>query len=174
MAHGGRREGAGRKAGSGRWNEPTKVVRIPQSRVADVLGFLEGESADDFSIPFYSNTVQAGCPAPADDHMEQGINLNHHLIRNPASTFMVRISGNSMIDAGIYEGDEIIVDRSIPASHGKIVVAVVDNELTVKRLHNKNGEIKLLAENERYPDIILAGDQALSIWGVVTRVLHRV
>ncbi len=172
MAHGGKRTGAGRKSGSGKWNEATKVVRIPESRVGDVLSFLE--EGEEMLIPVFSCKVQAGFPSPADDHMEGKINLNQHLISNPAATYIVRATGNSMIEAGIFEGDEMIVDRSIAPVHGKIVVAVVDNDLTVKRLYNKGGKIKLIAENKDYSDIEVNGEQALSIWGVVTRVLHKV
>lgn len=171
MSHGGKRHGAGRKAGSGKWGEPTKVIRLPESRVKEVLSILDTGSYD---IPYYTSKVQAGFPSPADDYMEGKINLNEHLIKNPAATFIVRVTGNSMIEAGIYDGDEIIVDRSIKPADGKIVVAIVDNDLTVKRLYHKDGKIKLIAENKDYPDIEIHKEHALSIWGVVTRVLHRV
>ncbi len=117
--------------------------------------------------------VPAGFPSPAADHTRKRIDLNEHLIRNKEATFIFRVQGDSMTGIGIYEGDELLVDRSIDAKHGHIVLAVLNNEFTVKRLYRRGGQVKLMAENPIYPPIVLKDGQELLIWGVVTRNLHK-
>jgi DNA polymerase V len=118
--------------------------------------------------------VHAGFPSPASGYYTGPVDLNRHLIQDPTATFIVRVSGDSMIGAGIFDGDEIIVDRSLDARDGSVVVAVVDSELTIKRLRIDEGGIRLVPENPAYPEIILEEMSELTIWGVVTRCLHRV
>jgi DNA polymerase V len=117
--------------------------------------------------------VPAGFPSPAADHTRKTLDLNEHLIRNREATFIFRVKGDSMIGIGIYDGDELIVDRSIDPKHGNIVLAVLNNEFTVKRLHRRGGVIKLIAENPIYPPIVVSEGEELVIWGVVTRNLHK-
>jgi len=117
--------------------------------------------------------VPAGFPSPAADHTRKRIDLNEHLIRNQEATYVFRVQGDSMTGIGIYEGDELLVDRSIDARHGHIVLAVLNNEFTVKRLYRRGGVVKLLAENPHYPPIVLKEGQELLIWGVVTHNLHK-
>lgn len=117
--------------------------------------------------------VPAGFPSPAADHTRKRIDLNEHLILNREATFIFRVRGDSMIGIGIYEGDELLVDRSIEARHGNIVLAVLNGEFTVKRLHQRGGVIKLVAENPLYPPIRVKDGEELVIWGVVTRNLHK-
>ena len=118
-------------------------------------------------------TVPAGFPSPAADHTRKVLDLNEHLIRNKEATFIFRVKGDSMIGIGIYDGDELIVDRSIDAKHGNIVLAVLNNEFTVKRLHRRGGMLKLIAENPLYPPRVIKDGEELTIWGVVTRNLHK-
>ena len=117
--------------------------------------------------------VPAGFASPAADHTRKRIDLNEHLIRNKEATFIFRVKGDSMTGIGIYEGDELLVDRSIEAKHGNIVLAVLNNEFTVKRLHRRGGVVKLVAENPIYPPIVVKDGEELIIWGVVTRNLHK-
>lgn len=117
--------------------------------------------------------VHAGFPSPAADHARKQIDLNEHLIRNKEATFIFRVKGDSMVGIGIYEGDELLVDRSIEPKHGNIVLAVLNNEFTVKRLYRRGGVVKLLAENLIYPPIVVKDGEELTIWGVVTRNLHK-
>ena len=124
-------------------------------------------------LPLFSAKVQAGFPSPADDHLERSIDLNEELIRNPASTFFVRVKGESMRDAGIHTGDILVVDRSLTPSDRRIVVAMIDGEFTVKRFRNLEGNVFLEAANEKFPRIELSGDQELVIWGVVAFVIHQ-
>ena len=128
------------------------------------------------SLPLFSNRIPAGFPSPADDHVEDRIDLNEELIRNPPATFMIRVEGNSMIDANIFAGDILIVDRSIEARDGHVIVAVVDGKFTVKRLSMKRGKVRLLPENPdpAYQPIDFKDGQELVVWGVVTNVIHPV
>ncbi|MFF2388974.1 LexA family protein [Agromyces sp. NPDC058104] len=117
--------------------------------------------------------VPAGFPSPAQDYYGGPVDLNEHLIKDPVSTFIVRVSGDSMIGAGIYDGDEILVDRAIDPRPGHVVVAVVDAEFTLKRLDSRRGRLMLCAENPAYPDIEIAEGSEVSIWGVVTANIHH-
>jgi len=172
MAHGGKRTGAGRPKGRNAYGEATQPVRIPLSRIAGVKAFLDG--SDSLALPLYSSTVRAGFPSPADDYIDCKLDLNTHLIKHPAATFFVKASGDSMQNAGIQSGDMLIVDRSLEAIHGKIVIAAINGELTVKRLSCQSGHVKLLAENPDYDPIDITADHDLVIWGVVTHVIHMV
>jgi DNA polymerase V len=138
-----------------------------------VQKFLE-EGNHALALPLYSSTVQAGFPSPADDYIECKLDLNTHLIQHPSATFFVRASGDSMKNAGIQSGDMLIVDRSLEATHGKIVIAAVNGELTVKRLSCQDGKLTLLAENPAYKAIHITDTQDFMIWGVVTCVIHQV
>ncbi|WP_411688024.1 LexA family protein [Acinetobacter indicus] len=181
---GGNREGAGRKP---LYNEPTKVVRVPESRVIEIKNYLAGSTKTKFndvasitlvnpssmmSIPLASEKVAAGFPSPAQDYVDKTLDMNEHLIKNEAATFVVRVASLSMRDAGIEIDDELIVDRSIEAKHEDIVIALIDNEFTVKRLMIEGDDNRWLkAENPEYSDIHLQDGQEMVIWGVVTFVI---
>ena len=116
--------------------------------------------------------MQAGFPSPADDYIERHLDLNQHLIQHPAATFILIATGDSMTGAGIYSGDMLIVDKSLEAVDGRVVIAALDGELTVKRLSRKNGRVQLLPENPQFKPIDITHEQDLLIWGVVTYVIH--
>ncbi|MEY2335868.1 LexA family protein [Acidithiobacillus ferrianus] len=126
------------------------------------------------TLPLMVSRIAAGFPSPADDYVEKQIDLNAHLIQHREATFILRVTGWSMREAGIFDGDEIIVDRAITPVDGKIVVAAINGDLTVKRLRRFGNTVHLVAENPEFPPIILQEGEELCIWGVVTRVLHRV
>lgn len=132
------------------------------------------DQSTEISLPLYMTSIEAGFPSPADDYIEGKLDLNEHLIKHPAATFFVRVSGESMINAGIFPGDILIVDRSLEAVDKKIVIAVLDGELTVKRLRIRSGRPSLEPENDRYAPIEIKPDMAFEIWGVVTNVIHKV
>lgn len=184
---GGARPGAGRKPGFGPYGEPTHPLRVPLSMLPVVRAWIEARreplpDADDCRaftpapsacpLPLYSARIRAGFPSPADDDLEGTLDLNEHLVRHPAATFFVRVQGDSMIGAGIHHGDLLVVDRALEPRSGSIVVAVVDGELTVKRLHLEDGRIALVAENPDYPPLVLSEDQTLHIWGVVAHAVR--
>ncbi|WP_247236351.1 LexA family transcriptional regulator [Telluribacter sp. SYSU D00476] len=124
-------------------------------------------------LPLYLTPVQAGFPSPADDYIELSLDLNEHLIDKPHSTFCVRVQGNSMLGANIHPGDILVVDRSRPACHGKVVVAVVNGEFTVKRLSVTNEGTYLMPEHPAYQPIPIEQDMDVQIWGVVTYTIHK-
>ena len=181
--HGGKREGAGRKAV---YNEPTKVVRVPESRILEIKAYLNKpkneieidqirqiDPVTHLEIPLASERIQAGFPSPAQDYVENTLDLNEHLIKNPAATFIVRVNSQSMIGVGIDVNDELIVDRSLNPKSGDIVIALIDDEFTLKRLIIENNETWLKAENSEYPDIHFNDGQQMMIWGVVTRCIKN-
>ena len=125
-----------------------------------------------FKIPLLTDSVSAGFPSPADDHTEENIDLNEHLISNPFSTFFLIVKGDSMINAGIKDKDLIIVDKSLTARPGNIIIAMIDGEFTMKRLSIKNNELYLKAENHNYPDFRFKNHINVQIWGVVIYSIH--
>ncbi|MFZ5774863.1 MAG: LexA family protein [Thermodesulfobacteriota bacterium] len=122
--------------------------------------------------PLFSSSVSAGFPSPAEDYIEGRLDLNELMVANPAATFFVRVAGDSMIGAGIHHNDILVVDRSLEPASGKVVIAVVDGELTVKRLIRDGASIRLRAENPAYPDLIMREGTTCEIWGVVAFVVH--
>lgn len=173
MAHGGNRMGAGRPRGSNIWGESTKAIRVPISRVDEVKDFLNATIKPP-AWPLYLSHVQAGFPSPADDYTETNLNLNTHLIKHPAATFFVIASGDSMTGANIQSGDMLIVDRSLEVTHGKVVIAAIDGELTIKRLSKQGDRVQLLPENSQFKPIDITNEQDVIIWGIVTHVIHEV
>jgi len=129
-------------------------------------------------LPLYHTRISAGFPSPAEDYIDKKLDLNEHLIKHPSATFYVKVEGDSMIGAGIFSGDMLIVDRALEAINKKIIVAVVDGEFTVKRLiikKRKNiDKIFLQPENNNYPTIEILEEMEFEIWGVVTNVIHNV
>ena len=124
-------------------------------------------------LPFFDTRIQAGFPSPAEDHMEQRLDLNSLVIENPSATFFVRVAGESMKDVGIDDGDVLVVDRSIEKWENRIVVAVIDSEFTIKRFTKKNGFVVLEAENSEYPSIKITPENDFSVWGVVCWTLKK-
>lgn len=138
-----------------------------------VTSILNAAAASIESLPLYTSTVPAGLPFHGDDHIETSLDLNRYLIKDTASTFLVRVSGSSMKDAGIQDGDILVVDRALTARSGQIVIAAINGELTVKRLKKDGTTIYLESENPSYPSIQLKKEEDLLIWGIVTAVIHK-
>ena len=124
-------------------------------------------------IPLVKETISAGFPSPAEDYLDLGIDLNKYLIKNPISTFFVRVSGNSMNNAGIYNNDLLIIDRSINPNPGDIVIALLDGEFTLKRLIKEKNNYYLKADKENYPAINLYEYVDIQIWGVAIYSIHE-
>ncbi|HAU1558071.1 TPA: translesion error-prone DNA polymerase V autoproteolytic subunit, partial [Legionella pneumophila] len=150
--------------------EPTKAVRISLSQLAE-LERLKSHAS--YQLPVFASKIQAGFPSPADDYIEGYLDLNTKFIKHPSSTFVLQATGESMVDAGIFSGDWLLVDRSIEPSDGRIVIAAVNGELTVKRLSKKGGRVQLLPANPKFQPIDITEDSEMVIWGVVTLVLHE-
>lgn len=147
------------------------MPRLDISRtVAPIFGL---DISDGHCLPLLGCKVQAGFPSPAEDWLEDSIDLNHYLVNNKAATFLVRVAGDSMRDAGIFHNDVLVVDRSVTARNGSIVVAVVDGEMTVKKLTRRGNKILLLSKNPEYPNIEVKDEQDFMVWGVVVSVIRR-
>src|SRR5678815_4020318 len=125
-----------------------------------------------YKLPVFLGRLPAGFPSPADDYIEGKLDLNRHLIKHPAATFFVRVTGDSMTGAGIHSGDLLIVDRSLEAIDGNVIVAALDGDLTVKRLSKRDQTILLLPANTHYQPIEIQSQQSFEVWGVVTNVIH--
>jgi len=194
--HGGAREGAGRKAGTGKFREPTSVLRIPESQAPVIKDFLSAyqrkklsnsfDAVSDFELlpvilstielPIFSSKVSAGFPSPADDHIEKRLDPNDFLIDQKDATFFVTIQGQSMVDVGLLPGDKAVVDRSKKANIGDIVLAVVDGEFTIKTLaRSQDGNARLLPANSTgaYTPIEIKEGMGFEVWGVVIGSFRR-
>ncbi|EEK9536675.1 translesion error-prone DNA polymerase V autoproteolytic subunit [Shigella dysenteriae] len=128
------------------------------------------QSSTTIFLPLFMERVPCGFPSPAQDYLEGSLDLNKLVIKHPSATYFVRVSGDSMIGAGISDGDLLVVDRSLPAMHGDIVIAAVAGEFTVKELQTRP-ELRLLPHNARYQPITFQSEEELQIFGVVTFTL---
>lgn len=139
--------------------------------LSDVISIKLVIPSSQMLIPYALEKINAGFPSPAQDYIDKALDMNEHLIKNETATFIVKVASLSMLNAGIDIDDELIVDRSLDAKHGDIVVALIDNEFTVKRLMIDETGQWLKAENPDYKDIHLLDGQELLIWGVVTCII---
>ncbi|MBF0446727.1 MAG: repressor LexA [Magnetococcales bacterium] len=162
------------KARSVRLIPPHTATAVSRpERSGSVLSVQAATTTSVYPIPLYGSTVPAGFPSPADDYVEGHLDLNQHLIDHPAATFFVRVEGSSMTGAGIHHGNILVVDRSLEAKDGDIVVAVVYGELTVKRLQHTNKKVWLIPENPQYTPLEITEEMEVTIWGVVTSAVHQ-
>ena len=125
-------------------------------------------------IPFYQSNVSAGFPSPAEDFMELDLNLLEYLFQHPSATFCVKVTGDSMQNAGIFSGDVMVVDRALEPQNKTIVLAVLDGEFTVKRIHKKGDLLFLNPENDNFKPIEITQEMNFKVWGVVTHIIHKV
>lgn len=165
------------------WLKSNKITPSIQSKYA-IDDCISGydlhliQAHSKIEIPYPLESVAAGFPSPAQDYMEKRIDLNDHLIHNPVTTFILKVNSLSMKNAGIEVGDEILIDRSLEAEHGDIVLALINNEFTVKRFMQTKSEhgipdIWLKAENPDFPDIHPHSEEQIIIWGVITCILKK-
>lgn len=136
----------------------TTVKEIAKMNTAPAAG---GEHA------LYASQPSAGFPAPGDDQVERVLDINDLVVKHPASTFFVRVAGDSMEGAGIFSGDVLVIDRAIEPKDGHIVVAAVNGEMVVKRLYVRQGVLELHSENETYSPIVVSEEEDCQVWGVV-------
>lgn len=147
-------------------NEPSAVLRVVE--------VIEYERFEEVKLPLFLESVSAGFPSPADDYLQTSLDLNELLVKNQNSTFFVRVAGDSMKEAGIFSGDILVVDRSLEAKDGNVIIAVINGELTVKRLSKIKNKVYLLPENNNYEPIEITESMQLNVWGVVRTVIHQV
>ncbi len=139
-----------------------------------VIEIFKADTTTKQPLPFYLSRIKAGFPSPADDYLDKKLDLNEHLIKHPASTFFVKVKGDSMTGAGISSGDILIVDRSLEPKDKRIIVAVVNGDFTVKRVSKTKDKLFLLTENPKYPSIEIKDGMDFEVWGVVIHVIHSV
>lgn len=193
--HGGKRQGAGRKA---KFGEPTAIMRVPESAKPVVIDFLNqlekqlaqkrqveptwrshlipvklAENPPAFKVPLFGHTIRAGFPSPADDYVVESLDLNDFLMPRKEASFLLKVKGESMIDAGIHDGDILVVDKSMTATDGRVVIVALDGQFTVKTLEKKRGKIRLIPANPEFAPIEIKDEQELQVWGVVTSVIHQ-
>lgn len=137
------------------------------------LSFFQASAESSSSLPLVEATVSAGFPSPADDYLEERLDLNKELIRNPSATFYARVRGDSMTLAGISDGDLLVIDKSKTPENGSIVVCLIDGDFTVKRLEKHGNEYYLMPENTKYQPIKIKPENSVTIWGVVTYTIKK-
>lgn len=190
--HGGKRDGAGRQS---RFGEETKVVRVPVSQVTTIREYLKSvalkkkediasditflpkkDNPSSVNIPLYVYPIAAGFPSPAEDYIDQPLDLHEYFIKHPASTFYARAIGDSMNKAGIFKDSIMAIDKSLEARDGDIVVEAINNEFTVKRFNVKAGKVALCPESDNpshKPIGLNKDDTDIVIWGVVVGVFNK-
>ncbi len=142
------------------------------SKKIRLTSFIPFERKRSLKLPFFLSIMKAGFPSPADDYVESKLDFNEYLVKHPSATFCVRVTGDSMKNAGINSGDLLVVDRAVTPRDNKIIVAILNGEFTVKRMaKNKNG-LFLIPENPNYEPIEIKGEMDFEVWGVVTHVIH--
>ncbi|MBD5646612.1 MAG: translesion error-prone DNA polymerase V autoproteolytic subunit [Desulfovibrio sp.] len=138
-----------------------------------VLGMADTNADANATCPLYLAPVNAGWPSAAEDYIDGQINLHELIVRNPAATFFLRASGESMLGVGIHDGDLLVVDRSVEAAHNRVVIAALEGELLVKRLCRRDGRVFLQSANPDYPEFDITEREYAHIWGVVSHVVHK-
>lgn len=148
-----------------------KLAKIHKSNTLDIYS---AETSIELSLPIVESGISAGFPSPADDFIDVSIDLNKELIKHPNSTFYGRVRGDSMIGAGLSDGDLLIIDKSLEPKDNKIAVCFIDGEFTVKRIKIVKGGVNLVAENDAYAPIRVTEDNDFIVWGIVTTVIKSV
>jgi DNA polymerase V len=143
----------------------------PKATLSQAPQVLAAHSACEFKL--LSHRISAGFPSPAADYAEEGLDLNSYLVQNKPATFMFTVQGDSMMGAGICDGDKVVVDKALKPKHKDIVVAVVEDEYTIKRLYQLRGKTELQPENPSYEPITFHEGSQLQIWGVVVGVVRK-
>jgi DNA polymerase V len=138
------------------------------------LEFHAADMSSALNPPLFSSGISAGFPSPADDYVENKLDLNRHLIKHPSATFFVRVKGNSMRDAGINDGDILIVDKSLESVNNAVAVCIIESEFTVKRLKKVKNELYLFPANSEYEPIKVTDYNNFKVWGIVTYVIHKI
>lgn len=146
-------------------------MKLTSLYTTKTIEFYTPEFTNKLRLPFVINGISAGFPSPADDFLDINIDLNKHLIKNPSTTFYGRVKGHSLKDAGIHDGDLLIVDKSLEPVNGKIAVCFIDGEFTVKRIKIEKDIVWLIAENKDYSPIKVTKDNDFMIWGIVINVI---
>jgi DNA polymerase V len=137
------------------------------------MDFYAADLTTGLELPLASTFISAGFPSPAEDHLELKLDLNRELVRHPNATFYGRVKGSSMVDAGIGEGDILVIDKSLEPKDGDIAVCFLDGEFTVKRIANREEGLYLMPANDEFRPIRITEESEFQVWGIVTYVIHK-
>jgi len=148
-------------------------MKLKEIKDTEKFTFYTADFRSENELPFFASPVSAGFPSPADDYTDVSLDLNKHLIKHPAATFYARVKGDSMINAGIHDGDLLIVDRALDIYNNCIAVCIIDGEFTVKRLKKDIEKVFLLPENKEYNPIEITEFNDFEVWGIVAYVIHK-
>ena len=148
-------------------------MKLKPIKETEKFQFFSSDVSEETEIPFFASPVSAGFPSPADDYVEHSLDLNKHLIKHPSATFYARVKGDSMINAGINDGDLLVVDRALDIYDNCIAVCIIDGEFTVKRLKKQKDKILLIPENKEYKPIEVSEFNDFEVWGIVAYVIHK-
>lgn len=138
------------------------------------INLYSSDTSTELSLPIADAGIKAGFPSPAQDYMDSAIDLNKELVRHPATTFYGRVNGDSMVDAQVFDGDILVIDKSIEPQNKDMAVCFIDGEFTLKFIEIKEEVVYLIPANKEYKPIKVTLDHDLQIWGVVTYVIHKV
>lgn len=147
-----------------------KLVRI---HTGPILDFYTADLTTELELPVANTGISAGFPSPAEEYEEVRLDLNKALIKHPAATFYARVKGSSMTDAGILDGDLLVIDKSLDPKSGDIAVCFLDSEFTVKRIEQLDDALYLMPANEKYQPIKISEESDFRVWGIVTFVIHK-
>jgi DNA polymerase V len=168
--HGGSRQGAGRPKGTGKYNAPTQTMRVPIEMLDAIDDYIRAKGN---TLPFFFCKVQADTPTVTEDNAQsERVSLYRLIVEDPNETFVLQANGESMINAGIHPDDYLVVNRKKQPTDGAIVIASINNELTVKRLEYQNGQPCLLPENPDFEPITIGETDNVQLFGVVTHSIH--
>jgi len=154
-------------------NRQNNRMKLSRIHTGPVLDFYTADISSELELPLAGSGIAAGFPSPAEDYEEVSLDLNRALVRHPAATFYARVKGTSMTDAGILDGDLLVIDKALEPKEGDIAVCFLDGEFTVKRIGRIDGELCLLPANERFKPIRISGESEFIVWGIVTYVIHK-
>ncbi len=148
-------------------------MRLSRIHTGPVLDFYTADLATSLELPLFGTGVSAGFPSPAEDYVELALDLNKELVKHPAATFYARVKGNSMVDAGIEDGDLLVIDKALEPKDGSIAVCYIDGEFTVKRLAVQDDGIYLVPANAEFKPIRITEENEFLVWGTVAYVIHK-
>lgn len=145
----------------------------PTHPTEPTIEIIKADCSTHMPLPYADHGIQAGFPSPAQDYISESIDLNHEIVRHPAATFFGRVSGDSMINEGIEEGDLLVIDRSLQPEDGDLAVCCVDGEFTLKRIKLESDRVWLIPANEAFDPIVVTEENRFEVWGVVTYTIKR-
>ena len=148
-------------------------MRLTRIHAGPVLDFFTPDFTTQLDLPLAGTAIAAGFPSPAEEYLDLALDLNKELIKHPAATFYAKVKGDSMVDAGIQDGDLLVIDKALEPKEGAIAVCYLDGEFTVKRLAVQEEGVYLMPANAEFKPIKISEENAFLVWGIVAYVIHK-